>query len=239
MLIFAHRGASGYAPENTLKAMALALELGCEAVELDVHHADGELWVFHDRRLSPKSNGKGLLAQQSSRYLRQLRVEGEPIPTLRQVLELIEGRMTVNIELKGVGCIEPFIQQYPQLLQLGYQPEQLLVSSFNHLWLKQVKQQLPNVPVAPLLEGIALNQAAVVSELKAWSLHLDISFINRELVADAHQRGAKVYVYTVDDADDIRALAALGVDGIFANYPDRAATALAQESQIDYRHWFE
>lgn len=91
MLIFAHRGASGYAPENTLKAMALALELGCEAVELDVHHADGELWVFHDRRLSPKSNGKGLLAQQSSRYLRQLRVEGELSLPCARYLSLSRG----------------------------------------------------------------------------------------------------------------------------------------------------
>ena len=72
MQIIAHRGASGLAPENTLKAMAKALELGASAIEIDVQAADGELWVFHDRRLERCTNGKGILTEQSRSYLEQL-----------------------------------------------------------------------------------------------------------------------------------------------------------------------
>ncbi|MGL5775977.1 MAG: glycerophosphodiester phosphodiesterase, partial [Aeromonas veronii] len=87
MQIIAHRGASGLAPENTLKAMAKALELGASAIEIDVQAADGELWVFHDRRLERCTNGKGVLTEQSRAYLEQLDAgEGEVIPTLWQVM---------------------------------------------------------------------------------------------------------------------------------------------------------
>ena len=72
MQIIAHRGASGLAPENTLKAMSLALDLGAKAIELDVQWADGELWVFHDRRLERCTNGQGVLTGQSREYLASL-----------------------------------------------------------------------------------------------------------------------------------------------------------------------
>ncbi|MCE9687038.1 glycerophosphodiester phosphodiesterase [Shewanella sp. AS16] len=244
MLIFAHRGASGYAPENTLAAMEKALALGAEAIELDVHNVAGELMVFHDRRLEGKSSGKGLIHLTSRAELAGIRVGGEPIPSLWQVLELVGGRCIINIELKGIDTVTPFLALYPKALtELGYKSEQLLISSFNHPYLQQVKQALPHARVAPLLAGIPLDKASIASQLNAFSLHLDIAFIDRALIEDAHARGVRVYVYTVDDGDDIRALQQLGVDGIFSNYPDRAAEALAKSQANrhgqDYSHWFE
>ena len=115
----------------------------------------------------------------------------------------------------------------------------MLLSSFNHPYLQAVKQALPGALVAPLLASIPLDGAAVVSELNAYSLHLDISFISQALVDDAHHRGAKVYVYTVDHQDDIHALKQMGVDGIFSNYPDRAMKALTQTSSTNYQGYFE
>lgn len=114
-----------------------------------------------------------------------------------------------------------------------------MISSFNHPYLQQVKQALPQALVAPLLASIPLDGAAVVSELNAYSLHLDVSFISKALVDDAHHRGAKVYVYTVDYSDDIHALQQLGVDGIFSNFPDRAMQALLQPTNTDYSGYFE
>lgn len=240
MLIFAHRGASGYAPENTLAAMATALAQGVKAIELDVHNVEGELVVFHDRRLESKSSGTGIIHLLSRHALSGINVKGEPIPTLWQVLELVAGRCLVNIELKGINTVAPLLELYPKALtQLGFSQEQLLISSFNHPYLQQVKAALPNARIAPLLASIPLDGAAIVSQLNAYSLHLDVSFINQALVEDAHQRGAKVYVYTVDHADDIHALQHMGVDGVFSNYPDRAMLALTQVSPTNYQGYFE
>lgn len=240
MLIFAHRGASGYLPENTLAAFEKALDLGAQAIELDVHNVQGELMVFHDRQLAGKSNGHGLIHRQTLSTLAELNVRGEPIPSLWQVLTLVAGRCMVNIELKGIGCVEPFLALYPRALaELNIEPQQLLVSSFNHPYLAKVKQALPGCQIAPLLAGIPLNLAEVGSQLNAYSINLDIGFINKAMVDDAHARGLKVFVYTVDDEDDLRALKHLSVDGVFSNYPDKALLALQQSSTTDYDHWFE
>lgn len=239
MLVFAHRGASGYAPENTLKAMELAMQLGAAAVELDVHRVEDELVVFHDRRLEGKSNGHGLIHQKTLAELATLSVKGEPIPTLWQVLELLGGRCIVNIELKGIGTAEPMVTLYHNAIsELGYRPEQLLLSSFDHPQLAAFKAAVPDARIAPLLGSLPLDGAAIARQMQAYSLHLDVSFISQQIVDDAHSTGVKVYVYTVDDADDIRALAAMGVDGVFANYPDKAAAALTLPSQTDYQGWF-
>jgi glycerophosphoryl diester phosphodiesterase len=251
MLIFAHRGASGYLPENTLVAFEKALALGVDAIELDVHSVAGELVVFHDRRLEGKSDTTGLIHQQTLESLAKVRVQGEPIPTLWQVLSLIDGRCMVNIELKGMGCVAPFIELYPKALKaLNFTPQQLLVSSFNHPYLAAVKQAFPDCPIAPLLAGIPLNLAQIGTDLKAFSINLDLGFINKALVEDAHKRGLKVFVYTVDNSDDILALRHLGVDGIFSNFPDIAMAALNTEvnadnastgaaNDKDYSQWFE
>lgn len=240
MLIFAHRGASGYQVENTLAAMAKALELGAKAIELDVHNVEGELVVFHDRRLDNKSSGTGVIHTVTKDYLAGINVKGEPIPTLWQILELIAGRCTVNIELKGINTVQPLVDLYPKVLsELGFTEDQLLISSFNHPYLSDIKRALPQALVAPLLASIPLDGATVVSQLRAYSLHLDVSFISQALVDDAHQRGAKVCVYTVDHSDDIHALKQMGVDGIFSNYPDRAMEALTQTPSLNYQGYFE
>ncbi|QYK01905.1 glycerophosphodiester phosphodiesterase [Shewanella psychrotolerans] len=222
MLVFAHRGASGYAPENTLAAIKKAVELGVTAIEIDVHNVEGELFVFHDRRLDGKSSGTGLIEEVSQTYLASLTVDGEPIPKLWDLLVYLQDfDCLLNIELKGMKSLQPFLNLYPQILtQLNFTPEKLLISSFNHHFIKAVKQQYPQTLVAPLLEGIPVDDAAIVSHVNAYSLHLSLSFITAELVVDAHRRGAKVYVYTVDNPQDIHYLMGLGVDGIFSNYPD-------------------
>ena len=231
MLIFAHRGASGYAPENTIKAMLLAQDLGATAVELDVHLVENELYVFHDRWLDPKSNGAGLIVRQTQASLAQVTLDGEPIPTLWDLMEAMSPRPLVNIELKGQDTDTALIKLYPRLIsELGYAPLQILISSFNHQYLQTVKQALPNALVAPLVEGVPLDLAACGEQLGAYSIHLDINFITQEMVSDAKHRGLKVYVFTVDRPEDIAWMQQLGVDGIFTNYPDRAIQILQQEN---------
>ncbi|MCG9697494.1 glycerophosphodiester phosphodiesterase family protein [Shewanella sp. Isolate11] len=234
MQVFAHRGASGYAPENTLAAMKKAIALGITAIELDVHNVEGELYVFHDRRLDGKSSGVGLIESVSQAYLSTINVEGEPIPKLWELLVYLKPyQPVVNIELKGMASLAAFIELYPKVLsQLDYKPQQLIISSFNHGFIREVKQQFPQALVAPLIEGIPDDGAALASRLRAYSLHLSLSFLTQEIIDDAHQRGIKVFVYTVDNPQDIAMLAAMGVDGIFSNYPDKSLQQIKQISQL-------
>lgn len=230
MIIFAHRGASGYAPENTLAAMKKAIELGAEAIEIDIHSVEGELYVYHDRRLDLKSSGTGLISDVSREYLKNISVDGEAIPTLWEVMTyLSKQNCLVNIELKGMTSLAPFIALYPKLInELGFRAEQLLISSFHHGFLQEFRRVYPEAFIALLLEGVLLNNTHVATQLGAYSINFSLSFITSELVDEAHSKGLKVFVYTVDHPDDIHQLNKMGVDGIFTNYPDKATHTLAQ-----------
>jgi len=229
MKVYAHRGASGCQPENTISAFLAAVEQGATAVELDIHLVEDTLYVFHDRRLEAKSSGKGLISQASKTYLQSLSVSGEPIPTLVDVLKALKPyHVEVNIELKGLSVLPAFIALYNTCSNEQLYPvELMLISSFNHPQLKAFKQHFPHAKVAPLIEGVPLDLARIVTVLNADAIHLGLSFINEDMIKDAHQRGAKVNVYTVDCIDDVIMLKALGVDGVFTNYPERILTCLA------------
>ncbi|HDZ8829065.1 TPA: glycerophosphodiester phosphodiesterase [Aeromonas dhakensis] len=223
MQIIAHRGASGLAPENTLKAIRLALTLGAGAIEIDVQQADGELWVFHDRRLERCTDGRGVLTAQSRTYLASLNAgEGEGIPTLWQVMEAIAGQAELHIELKGpdtAAAVATLTRRAET--ELGFTTAQWVVSSFHHPELARFAALRPEIRLGALTSTIPLTQAAFAAELGAWSLNCDVDFVDQQLVQDAHVRGLRVLVYTVDDPADQAMLAAIGVDGIFTNRPDR------------------
>ncbi|MFQ2191013.1 glycerophosphodiester phosphodiesterase [Aeromonas jandaei] len=226
MQIIAHRGASGLAPENTLKAMAKALELGAPAIEIDVQAADGELWVFHDRRLERCTNGKGVLTEQSRSYLEQLDAgEGEIIPTLWQVMSLIDGSCELHIELKGANTADAVATLTKRAEnELGFTANQWVVSSFHHPELARFATLRPDIRIGALTANLPLELAQFAEQLGAWSINCDVDFIDAALVDDAHRRGLKVLVYTVDHLADQQQLAAMGVDGIFTNRPDRFLT---------------
>lgn len=134
---------------------------------------------------------------------------------------------TVNIELKGMTCLAPFIEMYPNLLTtLNFRLDQLIISSFNHPFLQQCRLSFPTAYISLLIEGVQLNNTDTALLLNAYSINLSLSFINQEIINDAHSKGMKVFVYTVDHADDVNMLFNMGVDGIFTNYPDRASNIL-------------
>ncbi len=222
----AHRGAHDRAPENTLPAIARALELGVDAIEIDVWHIGGELLVTHDRRLGKRVPGEGLLSAKSPAALRSLKLPGGlQIPTLQEVLQLVDGRVLLNVELKGDNCaaataaaLEAFVHDSAGTL------ESYIASSFDHQQLFALQRRLPALKRGVLSANIPLDYAAAGEALQAYSFNPAIDCINRQLVADAQRRGLKVWVYTVNAVDDMRAMAALGADGIFT---DRPQTLLA------------
>ncbi|MBY6096374.1 glycerophosphodiester phosphodiesterase [Ferrimonas balearica] len=239
MLIIAHRGASGHAPENTLAAMDQALALGADAIELDLQCVEGTLVVLHDRYLHKTTSGKGPLCAQTLASLAQLDAgQGERVPTLWQVLERVAGRCDFNLELKGHDTLAPLLTTLARAEQeLGYRPEQFLISSFHHPLLAQLKAARPELAIGALTANLPLDYAAFGSALNAHSINVDVDFVDQALVDDAHQRGLKVYVYTVDQPEDIAALAKMGVDGIFSNLPDHSRARLGGTTRAPGQCW--
>jgi glycerophosphoryl diester phosphodiesterase len=221
--IFAHRGASGTEPENTLRSFRKALEMGAEWVELDVHIVEGELIVFHDDHLERRTNGTGLLSDRSLAYLRSLDAgDGERIPLLGEVMDLISGRAGVNIELKGGRTAQPLAALLSGRIRSGeWNPERILVSSFNHPELAEFKGRCTDVPVGALFMGAPHDLDAVRNDWRCDSVHLSRNHVDRETVDGAHRLGMKVFVYTVNRPADAERMKNLGVDGVFTDYPDR------------------
>lgn len=223
--IIAHRGARGAgAPENTLAAFARALEAGATWIELDVQLHRGHLWVLHDLRLERCTDGRGRLADQDVATLERLRVGGtdQRIPRLPEVLDLVDRRARVNIELKtAAGTAAAVAKLLRRYLKRGWQPDDFLVSSFHHPELRAFRRLLPRVPVGLVEAGVPLNLAAAASRLGAKALSMALAFPEPALVRDARRRGLEVYVYTVNDADELARMRALGVDGVFTDHPER------------------
>lgn len=222
--VIGHRGARGHAPENTLLGIDTGIQLGAHWVEFDVQHHGESLLLMHDLRLERTTNGSGLLSAHPVEALRALDAgQGQQIPTLQEALDLIDQRVGVNIELKTWnGCAAAVARVLREYLAEGWPAERLLVSSFHLPELWEFKQLLPEVPVGALICGVPLDWAGAAEELKAASLNLSDEFIDQRLVADAHARGLRVYAYTVNHPEDMRRLRAIGVDGVFTDYPDRA-----------------
>jgi glycerophosphoryl diester phosphodiesterase len=222
LICFGHRGAAGHAPENTLPSVKKALELGADWIEIDAYLVEGELIVFHDDRLERTTNGAGYLTEKSLEYLRSLDAgNGEKIPLLREVFDLVNRRAGINIELKGpetAGPVAKLIENYVK--NLGWRYEEILVSSFNHHELRKIKELQPSIRTGALIVALPLDYAAFAEELGAYSVHPGMEFINREFVNDAHRRNLKVFVFTVNHPDDLRKMKALGVDGVFTDYPE-------------------
>lgn len=223
--VIGHRGARGHAPENTLLALDTGIRLGAHWLEFDVQrHGSGELLLFHDLTLERTTDGHGLLMDQDYAALRALDAgRGQQIPTLEEALELIDQQASVNIELKTAGgtgeAVAAVVRRY---VEAGWPAEKFLVSSFHLPELWEFKQLAPEIPIGALICGVPLDWAGCAVELGAATLNLSAEFVDPRLIADAHAHGIQVYVYTVNDPAEMRALHALGVDGVFTDYPDRA-----------------
>jgi glycerophosphoryl diester phosphodiesterase len=228
MLCIGHRGASGTEPENTLRSIRSALELGAGAVEIDVRLVRGELLVFHDARLDRTTNGHGLFARKPLDYLRSLDAGlGEQIPTLREVCATVARRGFINIELKGRRTAGPTATLLRELIaEQGWKHEHFLVSSFLRRELRAFREaDGGHTPLGLLLARptrLFLRQARL---LGAVSVHPPLRYTNARLVERAHEHGLRVYVYTVNEPAALERMRALGVDGVFTDFPERCAGA--------------
>lgn len=223
MVIIGHRGVMGYEPENTLKSFERAIELGVEMIELDVYALrDGSLVVFHDHKVNRTTNGTGFITDKTLDEIKVLDAgAGEKIPTLEETLNIIDRRTKVNIELKGEGTAQPVAEIITKYVnQSSWTHDDFLISSFNHPELYTFKTLVPEIKIGALTATIPLEYAKYAEHLDAFSVHPSVEFVNKAFVDDAHRRGFKVFVYTVNDIDDFVHMERIGVDGVFSNKPD-------------------
>jgi len=216
-LIIGHRGAAGLEPENTLRSFARALEIGVDAIELDVYCVDGHLVVIHDDTLERTTNGHGDVMATSFEALRRLDAgRGERVPTLEEVFATMPNGFTVNVELKGKGTAGPVARSVAEHHRID-----ALVSSFDHRELARFHAAAPNVRVAPLYHRASAKMFDVADALGAWSINLSEELATAERLADVADRGFRSLVYTINDPVVAERLRENGAGGIFTDYPDR------------------
>ncbi|HEX8227222.1 MAG TPA: glycerophosphodiester phosphodiesterase family protein [Candidatus Saccharimonadales bacterium] len=229
MTIIGHRGASGYEPENTLASFKKALDLGVDMIELDVYVIEtGELVVIHDDKVDRTTNGTGYVESFTLSQLRTLDAgRGQKVPMLREVLDLINKRVPVNIELKGEGTAQPVAATIREYIEKGWKPSQFRVLSFDHIELKRFIARMPGIRAGASYEGVLDGFAEDASKLGASMTVVESDFVLPESVKEAHDKGLEVLVYTVNTRAEARRLRKLNVDGIFSDYPDKVAPRFA------------
>ncbi len=238
-LVFAHRGARERAPENTLPAFEQAAALGADGIELDVQlSADGALVVIHDFTLERTTNGTGHVAEKTLAELRTLdagswfapQFVATHIPTLDEVFEAVGRRLLINIELKTFRLTDRatrlrLARGVLECIRKHGMERQVLISSFNPLALRIVRQLAPQIAIGylyapdlplPLAKGWLARPLIGRHEAR----HPHFSMVDEAYMRWARQHGYRVNVWTVNEIADIQRMCTLGVDMIISDRPD-------------------
>jgi glycerophosphoryl diester phosphodiesterase len=224
VLRIGHRGAAGYEPENTLASFRKALALGVDMIELDVHLAKtGELVVLHDESVDRTTDGKGPVASKTLKELKALRAGGvEKIPTLEEVLNLIDKACMLNIELKGKHTAAPAADTVKRYVEdYGWDYDRFLLSSFDLDMVIEAKNHNPNIRTGFLFETLDEKAFGKIKESVVFSVNPEASSLNPLMVRKIHSMDCKVYAWLANSEKEIQRLIEIGVDGIFSDYPDR------------------
>ena len=231
--VWAHRGASGYRPENTMEAFELAIKQGADGIELDVHtSADGELIVMHDETVDRVTDKTGLIKDMTLAQVKELKVstDAEPngiyrVPTLAEVLDLMRTTdMMVNIELKNSICFYPGMEEkILKLVKEMHMEDQLIYSSFNHYSLMQLKQLDDHVQTGILFSDGWINPAMYAKNLGINAVHPAVYHLNYpQLMEEVTRAGLNRHVWTANTPEHIQLVKDADAEAVITNYPDRA-----------------
>jgi glycerophosphoryl diester phosphodiesterase len=217
MMRIGHRGAKAYAPENTLKSFEKAIEIGVDAVELDVRNTkDNQLVVIHDADVKRTTNGEGLVGEFTLKEIKNLSTEGEErIPTLKEALDFLDKKVKVFVELKEAGVEE-------QVLAIVHEKgleKNVVIVSFLEEALRKVRELDKDVETG-LIYAKHKNPLQAALDLKANYLLALYRFMHTANVLKAHQNGLKVVVWTINNPAEVEEYTKKGVDGITSDKPD-------------------
>ncbi len=237
VLVFGHRGARAYAPQNTIPAFELAVQQGAQGVELDVHRSrDGQLVIMHNFDVDETTDGSGRITEKTLAEIKALdagskfapEFAGTPVPTLDEVFEVVGKRLFINVEIKSESLETDGVEQLvADCIRRHAMETRVIISSFNPLALSRFRAALPDVPIGFLY---AKESPAVAFEaIKAIpheAKHPHFSLIDAALMTEARANGRIVNAWTVNDPAEARALVVLGVSGIITDAPDVILGAL-------------
>lgn len=213
----------GHETENTIASVKKALELGVDMIEIDVFVLKtGEVVVFHDETLDNLTNHKGNIEEYSFTELQKVKVKGNhSIPTLADVITIIDKKVPLNIELKGKNTAQPTQKIVHSFYKKGWSKKDFVISSF--LWeeLKIYRKLDLKIPIAILTEENPIDAISIGVDVKAFAINPWYKTLTKQNVEYLHKSGFKINTYTVNEPEDINKVIELGVDGIFCNFPER------------------
>jgi glycerophosphoryl diester phosphodiesterase len=220
--IVGHRGAAGYAPENTLLSFQAAMDSGCDKVEMDIRVTkDGHAVVIHDATVDRTTNGKGPVLAKTLEEIKRLECgKGQKIPTLREVVDLCKNRIRLIIELKEFGASKAV----SEILEENDLTGSSLVISFDAGIVGEMKVTNPKIKLGllfkkPLFKGNPGHIWKVVEEIPLDYICPRSDSLNREMVSEAHAKGLKVFAYNINSKEIFLKMAECGVDEICTDYP--------------------
>ncbi len=242
--IIAHRGYSGVSPENTLSAFVNAIDIGADMIELDVQlTSDGQVVVFHDNNLSRITGCEGVIADYSLEELKRMDAgiwfdpdfEGEKIPTLAEVLELVQGSdLSIYLELKDIGDVGGFEEAVLNVVREYDMQDRCIMASFQYEYLRHFKELDESIQVLFITSSGSLT---LTEEFPADYYGLNAELITADMVEAVHNAGRQAYAWTVNTPVQMRNVVAMGVDGVVTNYPGLAKVALQPEYEYLSKHY--
>lgn len=223
MLRIGHRGACGYAPENTLASFRKALEIGVDGVELDTHPTkDGEIIVMHDETVDRTTDGTGLIREMTLDEIKKLdaglkfkeEFKGEKVPTLKEALQILKGKW-VHIEIKQQGIEDRVIE----IVRSMGMAKKVCIVSFHQDSVKRAKEVSPEIKTGLISEKIEDLQSAI--GLKADAFSLDHTVVDEKIVKEVHRHKLLLSVWTMNTEEELRRMVEMGADILVTDFPDK------------------
>jgi len=223
MMIFAHRGANSFAPENSLQAFEEAIKINCNGIEMDLRYTgSGDVIIFHDRGLYRMTGHEGNIQQLSLDAIRKYYLAGNPkylIPTLQEALDLIRDKAIINLEVKReLSRSNGFEEKVVRILKDFKLKDNIIISSFNPLVLKKIAAIAPYLHLGFIYRNRTQKLMTIGTSLK--SLHINFKTLSRRYLKAMQAKGYKVFPWTVDRIADMKHLVEMGVDGMITNRPE-------------------
>ncbi len=234
-IVIAHRGASRAAPENTLSAMKKAIEYGADYAECDVFQTkDGEIVLFHDEEMERTTGQEGMIRDYTLAELKELEVgswfseefRGEPIPTLQEVIQLVKGKIKLNIEVKVSGNDPDITEKVVAIIRSESIAKECMVTSFEKPVIEKVKEIAPELTTGFIFDE---EYPSDIFEGSWEYVCCKRNIVDEEFVRKAKQNKKRIFVWTVNYPAEMKKFIALGVDGIITDVPDILKEILAQD----------
>lgn len=212
-----HRGAAGHVLENTLGSIEKAIELGVDYVEIDLRLTrDGHVVVLHDPTVDRTTTGHGRIKDLTLAQVKRIKTkDGRHVPTLEDVLKITDGRVGLMLELKIRGLAKPVTEI---LERSGFRCP-VIYASFHHKELSRVREWLPSATIMPLISRGRITPR-IPAKLRAHHVGIRLDRVVKPVVESLHAAGVQVFVFTVNDVDDIAHMTDIAVDGIISDMPE-------------------